>query len=201
MRTAINSSSVTGVILAGGKGRRMGGIDKGWIQLDGATLIQRALKALSPQVDSMLISANRNIERYQALGYPVVADAMSDFQGPLAGFSTAMAIADTDYIVTIPCDTPCLPSDLVSRMFTSLGHGYQLSVAHDGQRLQPVFALIPVFLLPDLQAFMQQGGRKIDLWYARHAMITADFSHCQACFDNLNTPQQLAALQASKTQA
>jgi len=201
MNTTGDSPSVTGVILAGGKGHRMGGIDKGWVELGGITLIQRILKILSPQVDSVLINANRNLERYQALGHTVLTDAMSGFQGPLAGFATAMLYADTDYIVTVPCDTPHLPSDLVSRLTATLDSRHHLAVAHDGQRLQPVFTLIPVTLLPDLQDFLDGGGRKIDLWYARHAMATTDFSHCPECFDNINTPQQLAVMQARKYRA
>ncbi len=198
MNTVSHSPTVTGVILAGGMGRRMGGIDKGWVKLNGTALIQWSIKALSLQVDALLINANRNLERYQTLGYTVVADTMSDFQGPLAGFAAAMATADTDYIVTAPCDSPLLPLDLVSRLFIALGHQHQLAVAHDGQRLQPVFALIPVFMLPDLLTFLHQGGRKIDLWYARHTMAIADFSHCPECFNNVNTPQQLATMHTLK---
>jgi len=192
--------TVTGVILAGGLGRRMGGMDKGWVKLGDRPLIQWTLHALIPQVNTVLINANRNLECYQTLGCKVVTDTLEDFQGPLAGFSATMAVADSDYIVTVPCDTPAIPSDLVSRLSAALDHQHPLAVAHDGQRLQPVFALIPVSLLTDLRAFMQQGGRKIDLWYARHAMVTADFSHCPERFDNINTPQQLTAMQTSTSQ-
>ncbi len=198
MESVNHMINVTGVILAGGKGRRMGGLDKGWIELGGTPLIQRTLTLLAPQVHSIVINANRSLERYQTLGYPVVADIMADFQGPLAGFATAMAAAKTDYIVTVPCDTPRLPSDLVLRLSAVLDQEHTLSVAHDGQRLQPVFALIPVSMLPNLQIFLHQGGRKIDLWYAEHSMATADFSHCPDCFNNVNTPQQLATMQPPK---
>ena len=192
----LQPTEITAVILAGGRGRRMGGKDKGLVDLNGAPLIEYTLSAVSPQVGRLVINANRNIEEYQRYGFPVVSDTMADYQGPLAGFASAMAAAETDYIVTIPCDSPLLPDDLVQRLVQALNHkDAELAVAHDGERLQPVFALIQVSLLPSLLQFLQRGDRKIDLWYAQHKMAKADFSDIPETFLNINTPADQQQLQ------
>ncbi len=192
----VQPTEITAVILAGGRGRRMGGKDKGLVKLNGAPLIEHVLSAVSPQVGQLVINANRNIEEYQRYGFPVVSDAMADYQGPLAGFASTMAAAETDYIVTIPCDSPLPPADLVQRLVHALqSENAELAVAHDGERLQPVFALIQVSLLPSLQEFLQRGDRKIDLWYAQHKMAKADFSDTPETFLNINTPVDQQQLQ------
>lgn len=186
---SLEPAEITAVILAGGRGRRMGGRDKGLVEINGVPLIEHALSAVAPQVGKIIINANRNSEEYRRYGFPVVSDTMADYQGPLAGFASTMAVAETPYISTIPCDSPLLPPDLVQRLALALkSEDAELAVAHDGERLQPVFALIGVELLPSLQQFLDRGDRKIDLWYAEHRMARADFSDIPEIFLNINTP-------------
>lgn len=195
----LSYTDITGVILAGGKGSRMGGQDKGLLAWDGRPLVEHLLEALRPQTGAILINANRNHARYQAYGYPVVADDLEDFQGPLAGFATAMRVATTPYVMTVPCDGPEVVPDMATRLLAGLRDGQaELAVAHDGERLQPVHALVPVSLLPSLEAFMAEGNRKIELWYTRHRVAQVDFTDCTAMFRNINTPRQHALLQASQ---
>jgi molybdenum cofactor guanylyltransferase len=192
----VQPTEITAVILAGGRGRRMGGKDKGLLQINNLPLIEHVISAVTPQVGQLVINANRNIEEYQRYGFPVVSDAMADYQGPLAGFASTMAAAETNYIVTIPCDSPLLPADLVQRLVHALqSEDAELAVAHDGERLQPVFALIKIELLPSLLQFLQRGDRKIDLWYAQHKIAKADFSDIPETFLNINTPGDQEQLQ------
>ncbi len=200
MTQAYSTPRITGVILAGGRGSRMGGQDKGLLEWHGRPLVEYLLEALQPQVDAILINANRNQARYQQYHYPVISDELSDYQGPLAGFAAAMQAAQTDYILTIPCDAPELAADAAARLLTALQREQaEIAVAHDGERLQPVHALLPVSLLPSLQAFLAKGDRKIDLWYAQHRMVSVDFSDCRSTFRNINTPQQQAELEQQIT--
>ncbi len=200
MTQAHSTPRITGVILAGGRGSRMGGQDKGLLEWHGRPLVAYLLEALQPQVDAILINANRNQARYQQYQHPVISDELSDYQGPLAGFAAAMQAAQTDYILTIPCDAPELATDTAARLLTALqAEQAEIAVAHDGERLQPVHALIPVSLLPSLQAFLAKGDRKIDLWYAQHRMASVDFSDCRRMFRNINTPQQQAELEQQIT--
>lgn len=182
--------SLTGVILAGGQGRRMGGHDKGWMMFQGQPLIEHVLQRLSPQVDHLMINANRSIARYQALGVPVVTDLDSGFQGPLMGMATGLYYAQTDWVLCVPCDTPGLPSDLAVRLWQA-AHDAQapIAAAHDGERLQPVVVLLQRDLLASLQAFLAEGGRKIDRWFALYHWVSVTFpaSH----FANLNYPEDL----------
>lgn len=188
--------AITGVILAGGKGRRLGGQDKGWVELAGRPLVAHVIAGLAPQVDRLLINANRNQARYRALGYAVVDDPIDDYAGPLAGFAAAMAAAGDDLILTAPCDAPRVPAGMAERLRAAMDtHEARIAVAHDGERLQPVHALIASGLLPDLQAFLGAGGRKIDAWYARHDFITVDFSDQRAAFANINDAEQRAAFE------
>lgn len=193
----ISLQDLTAVILAGGRGRRMGGSDKGLVDLDGRPLIAHVLNGIAPQVGEVLINANRNVRQYQAFGYPVVNDALDGFQGPLAGFASAMAAATTPCILTLPCDGPLVPPDYAMRMMDALvaTPGSEIAVAHDGNRMQPVYALLPVRLMSDLEGFLAQGDRKIDLWYARHRTALSDFSDCPDAFRNINTPQDRDQLQ------
>ena len=189
----IDKTQITAVILAGGKGRRLGGQDKGLVEYQGKRLIQHVLDRIIPQVNSILINANRNQDAYNEFGYPVITDNLTDFQGPLAGFATAMKAVNTDYIMTLPCDGPNLPLDLVSRMTNALTDHHYIAVAHDGTRMQPVYALIPVSLLGSLNAFLENGDRKIDLWYAQHPPKFVDFSDQVEAFFNINTEEQRQA--------
>jgi molybdenum cofactor guanylyltransferase len=195
----IPPAMITGIILAGGRGRRMGGIDKGLVEFAGRPLIEHVIEVLSPQVGSLMINANRNQDAYAAYGYPVITDKLGDYQGPLAGFSSAMQAASTDYIVTVPCDGPLLSSELVERLTQALqDNDAEIAVAHDGERLQPVYALLPTRLLNNLQEFLDSGDRKIDRWYAWHSMALADCSDIPGMFRNINTPAERDQLQQEK---
>ena len=194
---SITLKDITAVILAGGQGRRMGGQDKGLIEFNGKTLVSILIEKLASQSTDIAINANRNQERYLSLGYPVIKDQLEDYQGPLAGFASAMSVVTTDYIVTLPCDGPLLVSDYIARFIASNEEtGASIIVAHDGDRLQPVHALIKVDLLPSLQRFLESGERKIDRWYAEHDFRQADFSDCADMFRNINTPDDQQSLQA-----
>lgn len=196
----MSAAEVTGVVLAGGRARRMGGQDKGLIELAGRPLVEHALAALGPQVAALMINANRNLERYRAYGHPVVADRVGDFSGPLAGMASALERATTGWIVTVPCDSPNVPADLVARLLAARAReDAELAVAHDGERLQPVFALLDRALLPSLEGFLAEGERKIDRWYARHRYARADFSDHPEAFLNANTPQDLERLEHALT--
>ena len=186
-----------GTILAGGRARRMGGADKGLLEVGGRPMIEWVIEALVPQVDGLVINANRNGERYAAYGFPVVADGMPDYQGPLAGFAAAMDhLGGVGSILTVPCDSPTVPPDIAARLSAALAQGNaELAVAHDGERLQPVHALIPVTLRSSLAAYLATGERKVELWYARHGVAVADFSDCRDCFANLNRPGDVDELQ------
>lgn len=187
---------IAGVILAGGRAQRMGGRDKGLLPLAGRPLAAYAVHSLRPQVGEIIINANRNIEDYQALGYRVVSDCIGEFCGPLAGMLSAMNGTDADYLLTAPCDSPLLPADYARRMFAALAReAAELSVAHDGERLQPVFALLSVRLLASLRDYLEKGERKIDRWFASHHMVLTDFSDNPRMFRNINTPEELAVLE------
>ncbi len=198
---AVNLSvaDVTAVVLAGGQGRRMGGEDKGLLEFDGQPLIAVLIEQLEQQMVDIVINANRNLELYAAFGYEVIADRLGDFQGPLAGFASAMARVETGFILTLPCDGPLLAEDYVVRFVEAQRHsGSPLLVAHDGERLQPVHALISTQLLPSLESFLAGGERKIDRWYAKHDFGTVDFSNGKNMFRNINTPADRDALETRK---
>jgi molybdenum cofactor guanylyltransferase len=195
----IYNENVTGVILAGGKARRMGGQDKGLIEINGKAMIHYVIEALKPQVAEILINANRNTEQYEKFAYPVVSDQLENFQGPLAGIAATMGVAKTKYICTCPCDGPLLAQDLVRRLSsaihpTSSDENVSIAVAHDGKRLQPVYALLNCELRLSLLNYLNQGERKIDLWFAQHKFKAVDFSDRPECFININTPEDQAMI-------
>jgi len=188
----ITPKNVTAVILAGGKGRRLGGQDKGLVSYQGKLLIEHVIARIQPQLNHILINANRNQSVYSSYGYPITVDELSDFQGPLAGFATAMKLVKTSHILTLPCDGPALPDDLLDRMLKKQNDpSKSILVAHDGKRLQTVYALIPVALLSSLERYLETGQRRIDQWYAEHDFITVDFSDKPDAFKNINTQEQL----------
>lgn len=191
----LSKDQVTAVVLAGGMARRMGGVDKGWMELNGKPLIRHVLETVQPQVKSCLINANRSLDAYGTLGMPVVCDLEGDFQGPLMGIATGLYHANTDWVLFVPCDSPYLPPNLVGRLLSKAEEGAEIVVAHDGQRLQPVVSLIKRDLLDSLQATLVKGERKIDRWYALHNMVTADFSDHKEAFVNVNRKDDLAELQ------
>lgn len=193
-----NIGGITGLILAGGAARRMGGGDKGLTELAGKPLIEYALARLAPQVDALIINANRNVARYADYGHPVVTDDQQGFQGPLAGMASGLKASETEFMVCAPCDSPLLPEDLVERLFRQLREqDAELSVAHNGERLQPVFTLMRAALAGSLLAFLDSGGRKIDQWFQRHRLAVADFSDQPAAFSNVNSPEELDAMAES----
>ncbi|MCC5809955.1 MAG: molybdenum cofactor guanylyltransferase [Ectothiorhodospiraceae bacterium] len=190
-------TAVTGLVLAGGRATRMGGMDKGLVPLNGTAMVEHIVSRLRPQVQSLLINANRNRADYERLGFPVVADAFGDYAGPLAGMAAGLAAADTELVCCVPCDSPLIPPDLVSRLLEARAEaGAAIAVASGLGRLQPVFALIPRALLTDLQQSLEAGERKIDRWYDRHGLVSVDFSDAPDTFLNVNTPEERASLEA-----
>ena len=191
----IERQQITALILAGGKGRRMGGRDKGLLPFGDGLLVGHVLSAILPQVGGVMINANRHQAEYAQLGYPVVADSLADFQGPLAGFLAGLEQLQTEYLLTLPCDGPIVVADLAPRLANGLDEaGADIAVAHDGRRLQPVYALLHRRVLPDLRAALAEGERKIDRWYPRNAWVTVDFSDVPEQFSNINTPEDYAAV-------
>jgi molybdopterin-guanine dinucleotide biosynthesis protein A len=187
-------ADVTGIVLAGGQGRRMGGVDKGWVELAGEPMIVHVLRRLAPQVGDVVINANQNIDRYRALGHPVFADTVGGFAGPLAGLHAGLAHATQDLVVTVPCDSPFLPPDLVARLHAALvARDARLAVAKTFDQPHPVFALVRRDVLPSLAAFLEGGGRKIDAWYAALDVVEVPFDDEAEAFRNINTADELAA--------
>ncbi|GLT22582.1 MULTISPECIES: molybdenum cofactor guanylyltransferase MobA [Zoogloea] len=189
--------NITGLILAGGRGSRMGGVDKGLALLDGRPMVSHVLDRLAPQVGPILISANRSTEHYAMFGRPVIPDRLEGFAGPLAGLEAGLAACTTPYLATAPCDSPFLPPDLVPRLAEALcAERASVAVARTGDQLQPVFALMRSFALPDLQAFTRAGGRKMELWLRRLKWVACPFDDAPDAFANINTPDELRAHQA-----
>ena len=200
----IETSEITGVILAGGRGSRMGGVDKGLQNFNGMPLALHTMLRLQPQVGELMINANRNLGAYEAFGAPVWPDVLDDYAGPLAGFLTALERCETPWLVTTPCDTPLFPQDLVERLAKAASDEYaEIAMAaareEDGQqRTQPVFCLMRVELLESLVKFTHGGGRKIDAWTALHktAVVPFDAPGDDArAFFNANTLAELHRLE------
>ena len=186
-------ATITGVILAGGQGRRMGGADKGLQELGGRPMAAHVLERLAPQVGAVLISANRNLERYAELGCPVLPDTLDGYAGPLAGLQAALAQATTPLLVTAPCDSPFLPADLVARLHDGLvAQQAELAVACAAGRTHRAFCLLRRELLPGLDAFLAAGERRVGLWHASLKVVEVDFSDEAAAFGNINTTDELA---------
>ena len=188
----LKPADITAVILAGGRGSRMGGQDKGLVNYQGQTLIGHVITALNQQTRQIVINANRSRDEYAAFGYPVVEDSLNDFQGPLAGFLACMSSVSNSYILTLPCDGPKLATDYLQRMMLAMTRsGCDIAIASDGERMQPVYALIPVSLHDDLQQYLAGGDRKIDLWYRHHSIELVDFSDQKDMFTNINSPADM----------
>lgn len=189
---------ITGVILAGGLGRRMGNVDKGLQMLNGRTLIAHVSARLRPQVDELLINANRNGDDYAATGYRVIPDQILDFAGPLAGLHAALVTAKHPLVATAPCDSPFLPLDLVSRLFFALtAADADIAVARTFSQTHPVFCLCRSNLLPHLTAFLSRGERKFGLWTASLACIEVSFDDQAEAFENINTRDELGRFEKS----
>jgi len=181
---------VSGIVLAGGLGRRMGGVDKGLQLLHGRPMIAHVLARLAPQVDEIVINANQNLERYAAFGHRVVSDRIGGFAGPLAGLHAGLGAISHPLAVTVPCDSPFLPGDLVARLRANLGSN-DLAVAKTGDQPHPVFALVRLSVAGNLQAFLAGGGRKIDAWYAALRVVEVQFDDEADAFRNINTLDEL----------
>jgi molybdopterin-guanine dinucleotide biosynthesis protein A len=198
---------ITGLLLAGGRGVRMGGVDKGLQPLHGEALAAHVLKRLAPQAGALLISANRHPDTYAALGAPfgatIVADTLSGFPGPLAGLLAGLRASTTPYLLSAPCDSPWLPADLAARLAHALDSN-QADIAtvttvdaHGDASLHPVFALLRTELADDLSAFLDAGERKVRAWYARHKTVEVVFTDERA-FYNANSLQELADLERDR---
>ena len=207
MKTPLHKEAITGVILAGGRGSRMGGADKGLQNFNGVPLALHTLMRLSPQVGEIMINANRNLAAYESFGVPVWPDStgLGEFAGPLAGFITGLERCETPYLLTVPCDTPLFPDDLVARMAEALireNADFAVAAAReeDGQlRPQPVFCLMGINMLESLASFTQSGGRKIDAWTAQHKTAIVPFDQPgddMHSFFNANTLAELHQLES-----
>jgi molybdopterin-guanine dinucleotide biosynthesis protein A len=202
----IVTQDITGVILAGGRGSRMGGVDKGLQNFRGLPLALQTLMRLAPQVGEVMINANRNLAAYESFGVPVWPDALADYPGPLAGFLTGLERCETPYLLTVPCDTPLFPSDLAARLADALEReSAEIAMAaareEDGQvRTQPVFCLLRHELMESLVRFTHEGGRKIDKWTALHRQVVVTFDapgDDARGFFNANTLEELHRLEQS----
>ena len=206
IKTPLHTEAITAVILAGGRGSRMGGVDKGLQNFNGVPLALHTLRRLRPQAGSIMINANRNLAAYESFGVPVWPDVtvMGDYAGPLAGFMTALERCETPYMLTVPCDTPLFPHDLVSRLTRALvdaGADFAVASAPEGDGLsrpQPVFCLMGTHVLESLHRFTQGGGRKIDAWTAQHKVVQVPFNlpgDDPQAFFNANTLAELHQLE------
>ncbi len=191
----LDKNQITGLILAGGRGSRMGSVDKGLQILGGEPMVSFVIRRLAPQVGALMINANRNQERYREFGAPVWPDELNEYAGPLAGFQAGLRHCQTPYLLTVPCDSPFLPNDLVERLGTALEQqGADLAVAVTGEgatrQPHPVFCLLKSSLLPDLNEFLRSGKRRIDAWYASLQFVEVLFEE-EAAFRNINTMEEL----------
>ena len=187
---------ITGVVLAGGLGRRMGGVDKGLKPLRGKPMVQWAIERFAPQVDEVLINANQNLDTYAAFGHRVIPDAIGGYAGPLAGLHRGLSEAANDLVATVPCDSPFLPADLVARLHAAMAaNEAELTVARTGDQPHPVFCLCRKSVLPSLTAFLEGGGRKIDAWYSALKVAEVAFDDQPDAFSNINTESELKDLE------
>ena len=189
---------ITGLILAGGRGSRMGSVDKGLQPFKGTPMIAHVLARFQPQVDEIIINANRSTEEYTTFGYRVIADAIDGYAGPLAGLHIGMTHASHPLVATVPCDSPFLPLDLIARLSNAMQKSNaDLAVAKTFNQPHPVFCLVKTTLVPHLQAFLQSGQRKIDKWYATLNVVEVAFDDEEAAFSNINTVEELKSFESS----
>ena len=191
------NDSVSGLILAGGQGQRLGGRDKGLVSIKAQPMVAAVISRFAPQVNNQLaISANRNLATYQQFGYPVLHDRSAHFDGPLAGIQTGLHWCPSDYLAVVPCDSPLLPHDLVSKLSSALGHGdNNVAMATVAGKRQPVFALLKVSLAASLDKFLASGERKIGKWYDAENLVCVEFEQ-NIAFSNINTEDDLAEIEA-----
>ena len=192
-------TKITGLILAGGRGSRMGSVDKGLQFFKGKPMVAHVLTRIQPQVDEILINANRSIEDYEKFGFQVIPDAIDGFAGPLAGLHIGMTHATHPLVATVPCDSPFLPLDLIARLTTALhAADAELAVAKTFDQPHPVFCLVKTSLAPHLQAFLESGQRKIDKWYNTLKIVEVQFNDEEAAFSNINTIDELKSFEQAK---
>ena len=183
---------IPGLVLAGGQGRRMGGVDKGLVPLLGRPMVAHVLERLTPQVDEILINANQHVDEYEAFGFPVLPDAIAGFAGPLAGLQVGLARAEHPLIATVPCDSPFLALDLVARLVRALDDKRaEVAVARTFDQPHPVFSLVRRAVLPHLTRYLEGGGHKIDAWYATLKVVEVAFDDEADAFRNINTADEL----------
>lgn len=196
------NDKITGVILAGGRGQRMGGVDKGLQLLDGKPLVRWVVERLAPQVDELLINANQNGARYAAFGHRVVPDQIPGFAGPLAGLHAALAATSHPLVATVPCDSPFLPGDLIFRLFSALtAANADLAVARTFERPHPVFCLCRRHVLPHLNDYLASGERKFERWYSTLNLVEVPFDDEANAFANINTRDELGRFETAPEQA
>ena len=189
---------ITGLILAGGRGSRMGSVDKGLQLFKGTPMVAHVLARFQPQVDEILINANRSIDEYTSFGHRVIADAIDGFAGPLAGLHIGMTHATHPLVATVPCDSPFLPLDLIARLTAAMRQSdADLAVAKTFDQPHPVFCLVKTSLAPHLHAFLESGQRKIDKWYATLNVVEVAFDDQEAAFSNINTVEELKSFEQS----
>ena len=188
--------TISAIILSGGRATRMNGVDKGLILLQNKPLIAHVIERLKPQVDEILINANREIVAYESFGLPVLKDETDEFIGPLAGFLLGLTHAKHEYVLTVPCDSPLLPLDLVARLLNGLQMAKSdIAVSSSDENTHPVFCLMKKSVLPSLQAYIESGERRVSAWQKSLNYVEVDFSDCSEAFTNLNTFEDLAALE------
>jgi molybdopterin-guanine dinucleotide biosynthesis protein A len=185
-------SSVTGLILAGGKGSRMGGVDKGLQVFRGRRLVDHVYERFAPQVGGIIINANQNHEEYKTFGVRVVSDAIGGYAGPLAGLHAGLSVSKRPLLASVPCDSPFLPADLIERLHQRIDEtGAELAVAKTGEQPHPVFSMMRRGVLDHLTEFLKAGGRKIDAWYASLNVVEVAFDDEPEAFSNINTREDL----------
>lgn len=201
MSTKTMREDVTGLILAGGMGRRMQGTDKGLVQLDGREMVLYVIDALQANVDEVIVNANRNEQAYGNFGVEVIGDSIEGYQGPLAGIEAGLSAAKTPWVFTCPCDSPMHSKVLLPHMWAQVqaqlaaANAVEIGLASDGERTQPVFSLLRTSLLPSLRRYLSAGERKIDRWFEQHAMAIIDCAEYADSFVNVNTEQEKSALE------
>ena len=187
--------NISAIILAGGQANRMGGAGKGLVPLKNKPLVQHVIERLTPQVDEILVNANREIERYEAFSLPILKDEHANFIGPLAGFTLGLKHCKHDYLLTAPCDSPLLPEDLTARLMKALvDKDADIAVAKSAGDTHPVFSLMKKTVLPSLLTYIDQGERKVSVWQKSLNYIEVEFNDCKEAFINLNTFEELEAL-------